>query len=334
MRKLRSSIFSSNTLDLKDARLGEYFRVLLVTLLLIAGAELGVRVLLRHAGNTWQYWDEAAAVKFEYYQKLAAAEDYPDVLIVGDSTAARDFAPESMQQVLPQSTIYNLAYPANFPLAFRCTTIPLLQLSQKAPKVVIIQFSPSSFLDSKNTVHFEQSILTSPLCKKWAGQPLAAEHIYLARFWPIFKFQSQWNHWWAGQRPPEQPLYGGFMPLEPVQTDLSVQTFKGQPVTLSDERFAVVLDTIKIVQQRGSKVVVVIPPFYGNYSKDIVDSYLGMLKAAATEEPFLVIDGREVPDLTKDKFYDYVHLDKNGAEIFSAYIAQQIAAYLPETNLP
>lgn len=332
MRKLHLSIFSSETLRLEGLRPAEALRVLLLSLLFLLAAEAGTRYLLRNTGNAWLYWSDAAAIKFEHYRTLSASEQSPQILIIGDSTAARDLSPAAMEEVLGNShTVYNLASPANFPIAYRCTTLPLLENAAYPPKIVVMQFSPASFLDLDDVIRFEQAILTSPLCKQWSGERLVGDFLYLGRFWRVFNFRSAWNQWWRGQPIPQQPLNAGFMPMDTLSKDMKEQPIYQTTVTLAPQRIQVIIESAELIQKQGGKLIVVIPPFYGHYNQHTSDAYLTTLQDLAKSYPLIVIDGRDLPELGVEAHADYVHLNESGAIVFSQFLAKQIAPYLTTT---
>jgi len=332
MSKLLSFIFSSDTLDLKDKNLKGFFAAIFVVIVLFSGAELFAHKWLEPYGNYWQYWGDNAGVKFEYYRSIVKQENFPDILIVGDSTAARDLSPKAMtDSILTGADVFNLGYPANFPMAYRCTTIPLLDTGNGSPELVIMQISPSSLIDAAETIMFEQGILTSPICRKQNGETLAGDYFHLARFWQIFKFRSAWNTWWKGTPPSKIPPLQGFMPLEPDNKELKVLPIKETPVSFSSDRFSIIIETADIINKNGGRLIVVIPPFFGNYRKAEGDYYLKLLQETSIDHPFLIIDGRDTPGLDASLYSGYVHLNKNGADAFSKYIAGKIVPLISIT---
>ena len=61
-----------------------------LALVLLIAAELLARMLLAPLGGfAWAYWSDEAAIKYETYRRMAAADDAPDVVVLGDSCADR-----------------------------------------------------------------------------------------------------------------------------------------------------------------------------------------------------------------------------------------------------
>src|SRR4051794_15523132 len=85
------------------------FTALLVMTLGVLGAELSAEWLCRAVAYRRDYWAADAASQFEYYRRLVRHGPAPDVVIVGDSTAARGLDPEALRDGLPAGTeVYNL----------------------------------------------------------------------------------------------------------------------------------------------------------------------------------------------------------------------------------
>lgn len=95
MGKYRSSIFSSDTLKLASVP-KTWFYSLLLSATIVLLCELAAQSLLEPTGRFPDYWNREAAIKFEWYRRVVQAGQTPDVLIIGDSTAARNYVPEEI----------------------------------------------------------------------------------------------------------------------------------------------------------------------------------------------------------------------------------------------
>jgi hypothetical protein len=335
------SIFSFETLRL-GARPAGLFAAPLIALALLLLAEGGARLLLANQDRSWEYWDASAADKFEGYRREALAGAPPDVLVVGDSSAARDIDPGALLSGLPAGMrAYNLGWPANFPVAFRCTTLPLLAAGYAAPKLVVASLSVKSFVDDPRGLRLEEGVLSSYFCRRQNGELSLSDRIYLTRLRHFLSFLFPLR--------PEEILADGFMPLrepkkaagaaraprEPAGRQpaaaAEAQTEEGA-LGLAPERLEVIYELGRLARARGFALIVVIPPRWGLAAGSPLDrltaDYREALEEAAGELGFTVLDMSRAPFLSEEHFYDGGHLLAEGAAVFSKEIAKTAAALL------
>jgi hypothetical protein len=284
-----------------------------LVLCLVAGAELAARSALEPIGDYWSYWTPAAAAKFEAYRSSVRRGAPPHVLVVGDSTGARDFDPAPLARVTGR-TAFNLAWPANFPLAFKACTLPLLE-NQARPDVVIASFIPSGFLDSSSARRFEQAILESSYCRRQRAQISASDYFYLARMRASLPFL---HSWWTGTSLP-QVKNRGFMPLAGNDDAPDVPTVMAG---FEDRRFAAIEALYEAGRQFHFSVIVVIPPRRDPTGdlRRAEGKYVERLQHCGFE----YIDYREPAFLQAGDFHDRNHLNAHGAERLSAALAEEL----------
>lgn len=292
-----------------------------LALALLVVAEGASRLVLRDVGNRWEYWDKLAAVKFEDYRSRVSSNSVPDIVVIGDSTGARDLDPASMAtQFLAGKDIYNLAWPANFPLAMRATTLPLLREPYHVPKIVIASFTPSSFTDNPRAKEFEQEILGSTYCQHLSGNYSFADKFYLPRLrnsLPFIRESFKPNPEFDDLRKNK-----GFMPAAVVE-DYRSQDSTGRAHEVVSSRFEVLLELAMLSRKRNFQLFILIPPVSAaveSQTASVYKEYLARLELAQKQYDFTILDKRHSDFLTPEYFTDGIHLTPAGASRFSSSI--------------
>jgi hypothetical protein len=316
MQTSRSSTFSSETLRLHDRPRPAWRSPLLLALALVCAAEGVARLALAPIGEYWRDGSPDAAVKFETYRAWARQRTVPRTVIVGDSTGARDLDPTVMGASLRSPDVYNLAWPANYALAFRDCTLPLFR-SGAVPETLVVSLAPHAFVDVAPVRRFERAITSSPYCRHLIGAPLAGDYVYLARLRHAWPFRRSW---WTGAGLPAAPAELGFMPLDgsdvhrytPLDTE-----------ELATARFRVMDELSGIARDRGIRLVVILPPRIDPRPSRVrlETAYLGLLRAL---DDVTVFDYRDLPFLWRRHFFDDGHLNRTGARLLSARLAADL----------
>jgi hypothetical protein len=325
----RSSIFSFDTLQLEKARPKGFFRALVLTLALVLVAEIGARLLVNRVPPYGEYWEAQAGLEFEAYRQHIVQGQTPRTVIIGDSTARCAIDPQALQVNLPEAAdIYTLARPANYPMACRCTTLPLLSAPYTPPKLVIASFSPYGFV---KTDRLETQILDSPICRK-TENPLSYHGefrlLWLMRTLPYLKnlgaVNEQLKLAW------EQRGFTPLMESAPQQNeDTSGANLSEKTAPIQDERVQVVRDLALLARNRNFKLVLVVPPL--KKRDRVVEEYVERMSHLAQELDFTLLDFSTSPFLLTKHFLDGVHLNKDGAEIFSQELGRKIYSQTLET---
>ena len=298
---------------------------IVLALLLFAIAESVSHTILRKVDRRWEYWDKIAAVKFEDYRTRVSSNAGPDIVIIGDSTAARDLDPRSMAtDQLSGKDIYNLAWPANFPLAFRITTLPLLREPYQAPRIVLASFTPGSFTDNPRVNEFEQEILKSTYCQHVWGNYSFADKFFLPRLrnaMPFildsFKPNEEFN---------ELRKNKGFMPSEAVVEEYRTPDSDTRASQIVASRFDVLIELADLSRQRKFELYILIPPVspaVAAPTADIYQKYLALLETAQEKYGFTILDKRHSDFLTDEYFTDGIHLTRAGAQFFSSTLPRE-----------
>jgi hypothetical protein len=246
------------------------------------------------------------------------------VLVVGDSTAARDFDPAAILEALPPGAdAYNLAWPGNFPLAFRCTTLPLLAEAPAVPKVVVAAFTPNGFADTERVRRFEAGILSSEACRRAAGDMVPGDYLKLTRLGRAFS---------SAPAPRDEAGTGatelGFMPLEGRSTERRGREERGRRAdddvrSVTAERVAIIDDLGRVAKDRGFSLIVVVPPVAPKERDgNVYVEYARELARAAAEHGFTAIDWRHPEGYGRESFYDSVHLNAEAARRLSRELGE------------
>lgn len=305
---------------------------LVVALVLLLTGEFVARPVIRFAGRAPGYWDPYAAVKFEEYRRRVTHGCPPDILVVGDSTAAYDIDRAALLAALPRRVhAYNLGWPGNFPHAFRVTTLPLLDAPAPAGLVIVSFANGGFFRDVEAVRRSEAQIVDSPYGREISGRSRLTDHIallQLQRAWPFIR-----ERWRIYPRFEEVRRRDGFMSMPGPGSGVVTGAWPpndDQPI--SQDRLGVVEDVAKLSIARAFTMVVVVPPM-----PETLDArpnrYTAALISLQRRYGFRLLHLRW--RLATTHFYDRYHLNSEGAARYSEQLAGEIVTFLPpEPTLP
>lgn len=325
MQKFPSSIFSFETLTTQGWLTTSRVVALVVALAVLVGAEATARLALEPTKEYWEYWDKSAADHFLWYRRIAISQA-PVNVVIGDSTASRNFDPKALSEAFGQESCFNLGWPANFPLALEKSTIPLLSEPYLPPKRLILSLSPNAFTDHQLNRKFEAPILRSPLARRLEGETLVADYLYLARLNTAKKFSASW---FTGKKLFREPSDGGALLLEGREERARENLEEREERSVVQHRFQVIERIVELANQRSMKLVVVIPPRQFETRQDIESDFLDRLYMLQAQTDFQVVDCRRLALLRIEHFHDPGHLNREGAGVLSRYVALQIQAKDP-----
>jgi hypothetical protein len=300
-------------------------------------AELASRAALQPAAAVLDYWDLTAGQKYEHFLDLVRQGRSPGVVVVGDSTAARNLDPSILARELGVGGGgYNLAWPANYPMAMACTTMPLLGARGLSPAVLVYSASPGSFVDDPDVVRFEEGILSSPVCRQRLGPPSLLGSLYLPRVLASWDYRRSW---WTGEGLRAAPQLAGFMPLDGVSPDRrpltgTVEGWEHVRVAFEQRRLDVVWQLARRARQLGTPLFVVVPPIAPRDPaiKARHVRYWEALEQRRLELGFRVLAYGDL-SLPLSDYWDCFHLRREGAASFSAQVAADIRRELPSSPI-
>jgi hypothetical protein len=331
----RLSIFSFNTLNIKDAP-KSWLISIIATILLIASAEMIARIILSNINDdlqSWSYWDKEAAIKYEWYRKQAHNGSVPDVVVIGDSIAARNFNPETFSHITGLQSV-NLGWPGMFPLALDAVIRPLLSQGT-APHYLILMQSPTSFIEDNRVRQNEAPIINSIQARHAKGERVPADYLILSR---LYLVRNALIEQWRGIKNNDtiHLKNAGFMPHQRPENKLyhndhQDESFKPiQKETLSSARLDVNIKLFELAQYRHIHVIAIIPPVSMQTVPDLWLNYHDWLQSIQKKYPNTL----EVWDMTtqhtiaSEQFKDWLHLWHDGAAQFSSAIGQRFREQL------
>lgn len=305
----------------------------MLALALVSLAEVGSRCLLARVGRQWEYWSADAAIQFEEYRRQTDNGQNPEVLIVGDSTGGYDIDPAVISECAPeQPRVYNLAAPANYPFAFRDTTLSLLRSLHTVPHLVIASFSLDGFVDAGLVRKREEQILASAYCRHSSGRFVAADYISLLRLLQASPFIK--NAYWVKRDLQHASTSGKASSTNDTYTEGGGQIGGGLDDALthskrfSSERFNVVRELADLAQARGFRLLIVVPPRWKDSMSDVYAEYVRELRQAKEDYGFTILDAYHTALLSEVHFADKVHLNQDGATAFSRELARTVIPVL------
>jgi hypothetical protein len=208
--KFLSSIFSSEQLAGLDIPRDWWASMTLLAGILVV-VELTARVLMAPVGDDlWTYGYGTDPVPFEWFRVLSEQDRVPTVLVIGDSTAARNVDPATLAEASTISSVYSLAYAGNFPRALRSNTLPLLD-SGNTPEIVMLFQWPGSLSDDPRVDQIEAGAVAPILEARNSGRFLISDLLYLTRLFPARRFLR--DYWLRGKTLIHPPDGNGFLPL-------------------------------------------------------------------------------------------------------------------------
>lgn len=330
MRKYLSSIFSFDTLSLSSERPRGTLRAIALCVFFFLGAELGARVLLNGLDRHWMYWSPTAAVKFEAYRSRLEAGNAPDVLVIGDSTAARNIDPAHIADAVPKlATSMSVGLPGYVLKAMERDFLPLLEQGESVPKVAVVSFLPLSCTEHHAILENEKQIFASRYFREIEGEHFVGDYFYLAR---LLDSRSLIRQSLRKKGPGQELPANGFMPLRGRSPDwdlFAVGPDEGPPeLSISEERFSILKKLADICRARNIRLVFAVPPTLDNrlFSKELAQMYADRLRTLATEDGVHTFDGRTLSTLEEKHYWDPLHLNRDGAQLFGDWLAEAMRA--------
>lgn len=326
--KFLSSIFSSEQLSGLDIPRDWWASMALLAGILVV-AELTARVLMAPVGeDLWAYGYGTDPVPFEWFRVLSKEDRAPTVLVIGDSTAARNVDPATVAEAAAVETVYSLAYPGNFPLALRSNTLPLLD-SGAAPDIVILFQWPGSLRDDPRVDQIEAGAVSPILEARSSGRLLLSDFLYVTRVFPARRFLL--DHWLRDKTLIRPPGDNGFAPLQrPAEAQSQSQPEAPAPADsgpFSEMRREVIKKLIALAQEHDFLLVAIVGPFRSGDRYLLANRHLEWLRDLETEacDNLFVMDLRQMEGIGPELFKDNHHLYADGAQAFSAILGRKIS---------
>lgn len=171
----RSSTSSSE--PVRAALIGGW-PVLLAAVCVVLAGEIVARIALGD-DRTWEFWTRSIALKVELVEEAIDAGVPPELLVVGDSSAANNLVPGILEDVLGLRT-FNLGTPGNVPADFDVTVrAGILEPLDLRPRVVVACFSGWGF--DHRIPKISTGITSAPLARRVRGERVWGDVLGLVR---------------------------------------------------------------------------------------------------------------------------------------------------------
>ena len=326
--KFPSSIFNFEALRSVDVP-RHWWASIVLMFILLAGAEAGARYLMGPIGdNLWAYGSAGFSRSFEWYRHLANNGVTPEVIVIGDSTGARNFDPVAFAKASGVEGVYSLARAGNFPLALRSNTLPLLATGKPPEFVVLLQW-PGSLRDDPRVQQIESGALSPILEARQADRFLITDFSYVSRLFQARTYLV--SYWLRGEAllyPPENLGYSPFFREAEVEsTAIAPSAPRREEAFFSPERQSVIRELVDLAHERGFLVVAVVGPFRAGEHYSVANQHLEWLRSlgASACGSLAVVDLRQPKYLDSSQFKDNNHLYSDGAALFSSNLADVIS---------
>ena len=335
MGRSHSSIFSFETL--RPAGIpGGWLASVLIAVVAVTAAEIVARGLLAPLGGYARpYWDDSAAAKFEAYRHLAANGAAPDVVVIGDSTAARDFDPHEFAATADGLDAYNLGWPGNFALSLYESTAPVFaEESGSYPKAIVLMQAFSAYTNRPTVARFERPILNSWMVRFRRDPKSLDQRIALLRVYPAIRQLKR--YWVDGDRAflSAVPDSLGYMPKAKIggaaggadEPEENGEAAPRNADAFEPVRLATFDRWAEIARDRDIELLVVVPPRRSDSSPEILADYIAWLTGRAADQGVVVLDFASLRRIPDDAFRDAGHLNRGGAARFSRLLGKAFAA--------
>ena len=317
--KSRSSIFSSESLaELRIPR--DWWASLAVVVLLVVTAEIVARVLLAPIGDfLWAYESTAQSRSFEWYRDQAQNGNPPAVAVIGDSTGARNFDPQTFGVAAGMENVVNLARPGNFPRAVRSNSLPLFD-QDNLPRFVILMQWPESLREDPRTDQIEAGAVSPVLEARLDGALLPTDITYLARLFPARQYLLDY---WVRGRPLIRPANNqGFFPLDPESTPVvraNPTLTNDSELRFSEARRDVIVDLVRLAEARNFEIIVPMGPYRVGDNYAFGNRHFEWLENLQAEhcDVMHIFDFRIASGIAYEDCKDNPHLYESGAKVWS-----------------
>lgn len=321
------SIFNSKSMQ-------RFLPKALLFVLLLAGLDRGLGAILQH-----------------FYSKTLYGENWPkqnwllssrfDVVILGSSRTFRHYVPSIIERELGR-TVFNAGENGQYLLY--AIALGNLILERYAPKVIILDMLPSFLVELPDTdLEWDRLEILLP----YADDPTVSDMLNrksrfesIKRLSKLYRFNSIVLNIADNIRNGPQDYDNGYVsigvPRYRPKNPFILDTIDEQFIRPDSLKRALLVSFIKKAQQRGATVVMSFSPSLAPVS-DRVARQLDAFDRLADELdiPFLAIRTEEFPEFADQTlFMDYIHMNAQGAEKFSAVFARQLAEIMQTKPKP
>lgn len=253
---------------------------------------------------------------------------HSDVLIIGASDASHSYVPEILRDSLNLS-VYNCGNDGK-PSLYHIAVVNCI-LDRYSPKQIIWSVSPM-WLSNKNAN--EDNNRLSVLNPFYHDYSYCKEVINKKSKWEVIKCKSNayiynsniFNYLRCIFLPSKEYQYGRYKPLFGSKGSVELQKRDLQTTfTFSEELSEALFNTLKRCKDKGTKVVLVFTPRYEESDYQDLVSYKKIQEIALETDAILLEEYYRDSTIYKTKyFYDFAHLNDEGARIFTSLLANKL----------
>ena len=321
MKRYHSSIFSFDTLhNVKSPSLLAFA----ISLLVFVGIEGIGRLVGAELTEGWDYWSQTAASKYITYSNLQETQNTPPILVVGDSGADYGFSPVHFNEAIGEPKFsYNLATLGNFPLSFDKTINEIVlstETEQSQPDYLFIIFTRGGFNQEAEMRQSERSIVHSPVVRRHQGEVTVGHVVSLSRLWrnrmALLAYVKNGTPLISAER--------GYQSRRDASNEQIVEPEEKQELILDPDRLSVLERTFRASESLGIKPILIHPPVH-SFEKlrwENPEAYIQHVQALCEKYQIPLWDYSRNTDYD-DYMKDLVHLNAEGAELFSIELAHR-----------
>jgi hypothetical protein len=155
----------------------ESLPILVIALLIVGVAEVSARVVLGD-DPTWTYWNRTMASKVRFIKRQAEQGRTPDVLILGDSSAAFNIVPRVLDEGSDRRS-FNLGSAGNYARSFDLVMRQHVLDELPDPDTYVVSFAGRGFLPE--SAGQSARILSSPIGQRLLGKRVWGDWLWLVR---------------------------------------------------------------------------------------------------------------------------------------------------------
>ncbi len=265
-----------------------------------------------------------------------------DIIIVGSSRASHHYISDSLEHHTGMS-VFNGGRD-NMGIQYTKATIKEM-LKRHKPKFIVFDVIPYAYLNGNQNASKYLEVQTSvllPFANRHRGLyddigAISQAEVWKSKLIKMYAYnsligstiQNSYTHIGHQQIKGYEPLSGKIDTANYHQPLFKIPTFKEG---IDSNAFTLLEESLQLCKDNGVTPVICFSPFYYSYhhEKEIIDRFQSIVHSFHCE----LLDFSSDPTFTNnaDLFYDELHLNNDGAAIFSKRIADHISLSLLQSK--
>jgi hypothetical protein len=249
---------------------------------------------------------------FNKFSQLFKHRIDADIMIFGSSVAYHGFDPTIIKESTGRPA-YNMGWDGMFFEQYNAAIQEYLDYGKKARYIIIgcdfgnldkirLITKPDFFLAYLSNSHLYETL-----------HEIEPQKVWRARYVPGYKYSL-----------PEPQSAGGFSPIIDLwRASDTTQPFK---VSYDEQVFTQFKSTVEQINKQGLKVIIVMPPLYKDGNKLILneEEIKTKYRSLTGDNVFFMDYTSDTFSEKKEYFYNYSHLNKKGAALFSTAFSNDL----------